>query len=235
MMDHFKKKVWSRPWPLLGLACILILSLIICASNHRAQAQDERGPADIVRVYYDKVLQALDQDKVNQEKLRLRLQELAGQVFNYDIMARMSLGKEWRNLNSDQQQRFVRLFTELLERTYFRKIQKHLDTATSYTDEDMQVTDEIIFSARKAEVKSEIAYEDTKVPVDYRFVKLDGAWKIYDVLVEKVSLVQNYRTQFTDILRDHSSEQFMQTLQDRVAEQRIQEHNATAAQPTEDS
>lgn len=108
------------------------------------------------------------------------------------------------------------LFTRLLENTYFQKLEEHLSEVREYSDDDMQVTDEIVFSSRKAEVQSKIVYDDKDVPVDYRFVKTDDEWKIYDVLVEEVSLVQNYRSQFNDRLQKVSVAELMQEMRDKV-------------------
>ncbi|WP_051564306.1 MlaC/ttg2D family ABC transporter substrate-binding protein [Desulfovermiculus halophilus] len=183
-----------------------------------ATAQEDEGPAPIVRAYYDKVLSVLDDQDLNKDELRAELQSMAREVFSFRIMGQMSLGRNWRGLNAGQQQEFVDLFTRLLENTYFQKIEQHLDQITGYTKDDMQVSEEIIFSSRKAEVQTKIVYNDKNVPVNYRFVKLDQGWKIYDVLVEEVSLVQNYRSQFNDALQNSSVQAFMQDMRDKVQE-----------------
>jgi phospholipid transport system substrate-binding protein len=183
-----------------------------------AEAQEDEGPAPIVRSYYDQVLKVLEDQDLKKDELRAELQSMAREVFSFRIMGQMSLGRNWRSLDAGQQQEFVDLFTRLLENTYFQKIEQHLDQITGYTKDDMQVSEEIIFSSRKAEVQTKIVYNDKNVPVNYRFVKLDQGWKIYDVLVEEVSLVQNYRSQFNDALQNSSVNEFMQNMRDKVQE-----------------
>ena len=197
----------------IGLGLLLVMAL---GGSTLAFGAAEQGPAPVVRSYYDKVVNVLSNEDLDKEKLRQELKDMAREVFTFQVMAQMSMARNWRDLDSEQQKEFVSLFTRLLENTYFQKIEKHLDEITEYAKDDLQVTDEIIFSSRKAEVQSKIAYEDKQVPVNYRFVKMDGKWKIYDVLVEEVSLVQNYRSQFSDRLQKVSVGQFMQDLRDKV-------------------
>lgn len=193
--------------------------LLLCkglAGPGAALGGDQKGPASIVRTYYAQVLEILAEEEVSKEQLKQELQGMARDVFTFQIMAQMSLGRSWKDLSPKQHKEFVDLFTRLLENTYFQKIEDHLNAVRGYSSQDLQVTDEIVFSSRKAEVQSKIAYEDTYVPVNYRFVKMDGTWKIYDVLVEEVSLVQNYRSQFTDRLQKISVSDFMQELRNKV-------------------
>ncbi|MGM0760238.1 MAG: MlaC/ttg2D family ABC transporter substrate-binding protein [Thermodesulfobacteriota bacterium] len=162
------------------------------------------------------MLDVLTDQDMDKDQLQEELQCMVREIFTFQIMAQMSLGRNWQDLDSDEQDEFVSLFTRLLENTYFQKLEDHLSEIRDYSDDDMQVTDEILFSSRKAEVKSKIVYDDQDVPVNYRFVKTDDAWKIYDVLVEEVSLVQNYRSQFNDRLQKVSVSELMQEMRDKV-------------------
>ncbi|MFP4049062.1 MAG: phospholipid-binding protein MlaC [Desulfovermiculus sp.] len=199
-----------------GLICCGALLCMVFCWKTAGNAQEDKGPAPVVSAYYDQVLEVLGDKDLSTEQLREELQSMAREIFTFKIMAQMSLGRNWQDLNSDQQEEFVTLFTRLLENTYFQKLEEHLSEIRDYSEDDLQVTDEIVFSSRKAEVQSKIVYDKKDVPVNYRFVNMDSEWKIYDVLVEEVSLVQNYRSQFNDRLQKISIDQFLKELKDKV-------------------
>jgi phospholipid transport system substrate-binding protein len=201
---------------LVGLVCISAVLCIMFGWNTAGNAQEDKGPAPVVSAYYDQVLHVLTDKDLSKDQLREELQSMAREIFTFQVMAQMSLGRNWQDLNPDEQKEFVTLFTRLLENTYFQKLEEHLSEIREYSDDDMQVTDEIVFSSRKAEVQSKIVYDNKDVPVHYRFVKMDSEWKIYDVLVEEVSLVQNYRSQFNDRLQKVSVPELMQEMRDKV-------------------
>ena len=198
------------------MAGVILALCLVLGVNGLGAAQKDNGPAPIVSAYYDQVLEVLADKDLSKKQLREELQSMAREIFTFQIMAQMSLGRNWQDLSSDQQTEFVSLFTRLLENTYFQKIENHLSEIKDYSADDLQVTDEIVFTSRKAEVQSKIAYDGKDVPVNYRFVKTDHEWKIYDVLVEEVSLVQNYRSQFNDKLQKISVTELMQEMRDKV-------------------
>lgn len=214
MMDMKDARLrWLGP---VGLVCCSAVLCILFCWNTAGNAQEDKGPAPIVSAYYQQVRDVLTDKDLSKEQLREELQSMAREIFTFQIMAQMSLGRNWQDLDSDEQEEFVTLFTRLLGNTYFQKLEEHLSEVREYSDDDMQVTDEIVFSSRKAEVQSKIVYDNKDVPVHYRFVKMDSEWKIYDVLVEEVSLVQNYRSQFNDRLQKISVSEFMQEMRDKV-------------------
>ncbi|MBS3779226.1 MAG: ABC transporter substrate-binding protein [Desulfovermiculus sp.] len=213
----------------LGLAGMSLVFCVVLGVNALGAVEDDSGPAGIVTAYYDQILEAFADEELSKEQLREKLQGMAREVFTFQIMAQMSLGRNWQDLDTDQQQEFVNLFTRLLENTYFQKIESHLSEIREYSADDLQVTDEIVFSSRKAEVQSQISYEGKKVPVHYRFVKMESGWKIYDVLVEEISLVQNYRSQFNDRLQKISVSEFLQDLQNKVHNLESREEKVSAA------
>ncbi len=181
-----------------------------------------KAPSQTLKTYMNEVLDVLQQasaqdpEALNKEELRDELRRVAKEAFDFEIMARMCLGPHWSKLDPEQQQEFIRLFIRLLEENYFGKILQYIDDIKNYSRENVEFTKETVFSARKAEVKSVIHYNDKKVPVDYRLVSLDKGWKVYDVSVEGVSLVQNYRSQFRDMMFRSSPEEMLQSLRQKV-------------------
>jgi len=136
-----------------------------------------------------------------------RLKKIADSRFDYGEMAKRSLGSQWSKLEERQQQEFVDLFTEFLTSTYMDKIH-------DYGGEDVKFLNERI-EDQYAEVKSLMVGKKTEIPLDYRLLLKDGEWKAYDVVVDGISLVRNYREQFTTILRSSSYDKLARMLREK--------------------
>jgi phospholipid transport system substrate-binding protein len=171
------------------------------------------APADQVRETVDQVLaivkqpQPKSQSQKNQR--RKRLKEVISQRFDFSEMARRSLGSQWRRLSPQQQHEFIQLFTRLLEDAYLDKIE-------SYHGEKVQYV--------KETVDNDYAQVDTKITdtkgqdfsVDYRLHNVNGNWKVYDVVIEDVSLVNNYRAQFNRVLAKSSVEDLLKRMKEKT-------------------
>lgn len=173
------------------------------------------APLDTVQANVNKVFDVLRDPKlkgdsakeIKKEKLRV----IYGQMFNEVELARRTLARNWNELNPAQQQEFIRLFRQVLENAYIDKI-------LSYTNEKTVFSREIMPSTEQAEVQTKIITSSREIPIFYRVILKDGAWKVYDVVVENVSLVQNYRSQFKSILASHTPDQMLKILQKKVRE-----------------
>ena len=139
-----------------------------------------------------------------------RLKQIADARFDYGEMAKRSLGSQWDKLDERKRQEFVDLFTEFLTATYVEKMH-------SYSDEEVTFLKERL-DGNYAEVKSIMVGKKTEIPMDYRLVLKGGDWKVYDVVIDGISLAQNYRRQFAAILRSSSYEQFVQMLREKIAQ-----------------
>lgn len=173
-------------------------------------------PLQTLKTYSEKVMHILqatqDKDQEITEKQLDKLRDLGREIFSFEQISMRTLGRNWPELNKEQQTEFVKLFPQLLEKNYLGKIHE-------YEQESVEFTRETIFSARKAEVKSLIQTKSKEIPVDYRLVKLDEGWKVYDVVVEGVSLVRNYRSQFSEILTDNSPQEMLEILRKKTNKQ----------------
>jgi len=173
------------------------------------------APLDTVQANVNKVFDVLRDPKlkgdsakeIKKEKLRI----IYGQMFNEVELARRTLARNWNELNPAQQQEFIRLFRQVLENAYIDKI-------LSYTNEKTVFSREIMPSTEQAEVQTKIITSSREIPIFYRVILKDGVWKVYDVVVENVSLVQNYRSQFKSILANHTPDQMLEILRKKVQE-----------------
>ena len=131
------------------------------------------------------------------------------QRFDFTEMARRSLGPEWRRRTAEEQKEFVALFTKLLERV-------HLNTIESYNGEKVQYLNE---RAENSGAQVDTKITDNKgreFSVNYRLHDVNGDWKIYDVVVEDVSLVNNYRAQFSRVLAKSSYAELVNTIKETI-------------------
>ena len=124
-------------------------------------------------------------------------------------MTKRSRAFHWRERSKEERKEFVALFSDLIENTYIRKIERYEHEKVLYTDERIEGA----YAAVKTKVVTEKGVE---IPVEYRIFRKGGKWEIYDVIIEGVSLVNNYRTQFSSIISSDSYAGLIQRLKDKV-------------------
>ncbi len=128
--------------------------------------------------------------------------------FNYHQMVMRSLAKNWKKRSYQERLAFTDLFKRLLENSYANKLQ-------AYSDEKINYVDEVI-KGKYALVKTEVVRADNTIGVDYKLIKDNGNWKVYDFVIEGVSTVRNYRAQFTKIIRNDSYEGLVKRLTTKI-------------------
>ena len=160
---------------------------------------------DVLAVLADETLQAPE----NQAARRERLRQAVYQRFGFEEMARRSLGRHWRDLSDEQRQGFVALFSDLLERSYVGKIE------SAGTGSRVEYTRETIDDEGFASIQSVVTNPlDSQIEVEYRLLQRDASqpWEVYDIVIEGVSLINNYRTQFNNIIHRTSYEGLVKQL-----------------------
>jgi len=131
-------------------------------------------------------------------------------IFDFQELSRRTLGRNWKKMKPEQQKEFVQLFKELLQGVY-------ADRLLAYSDQKIIFDKETMLKKGRAEVQSFLQTSDgTKIPLFYRLTNKSGSWKVYDVIIEGVSMVKNYRTQFKEILSKGSPDKLLQVLRDKV-------------------
>jgi phospholipid transport system substrate-binding protein len=168
-------------------------------------------PLATVQAEVNKVLDVLRDKTLTTEAKREKLRNLYSEMFDEVEMARRTLGANWKKLNPAQQEEFVRLYRQVLEKAYINKI-------LSYTDEKIVFARASMLSDNLAEVQTKIITSSQEIPLNYRVFLKDGTWKVYDVVIENVSLILNYRSQFAAILAKNTPEQMLETLRKKVQE-----------------
>jgi len=171
------------------------------------------APEDQVRQSVDKLLAILKDPRLKQEgeknERRAELKKVIYQRFDFTEMAKRSLGPEWRRHTPEEQKEFVKLFTDLLERAYLGQIE-------SYNGEKVQYLNERE-DHDYAEVQTKLVdNKGQEFSVNYRLHNVNGDWKVYDVVVEDISLVNNYRAQFSRVLGSSSYQELVRRLKQKT-------------------
>jgi phospholipid transport system substrate-binding protein len=142
---------------------------------------------------------------------RAAVRKIANEIFDFPEIARRSLGRHWQGRTDAEHEEFVSLFADLLERSYISKIDQYGGEKILYTAERVE-SDISVVSTRL------VTKNGTEVPIDYRLVKRGERWLVYDVSIEGVSLVSNYRTQFNKIIQTTSYAELIRRMKSKQAE-----------------
>ena len=192
------------------IAIIFVTFLLFTLPAYAGPPLDtvQRNVNKVLDVLRDPKLKADSAKEIKKEKLRV----IYGEMFDEVELSKRSLGMSWNKLSPAQQQEFTPMFRQVLEKAYIDKI-------LAYTNEKIVFAKETMLSNDQAEVQTKIITSSKEIPISYRLILKDGTWKVYDVVVENVSLVQNYRSQFNSILAKNSPAQLLEILRAKVKEQ----------------
>ena len=186
---------WGVGRVVIGMACLLLLLGVMAVRPAAAG-----GATEAMKSTIDEVLKIVRDKELKQpgraEERRQRLEQVVGDRFDYEEMSKRSLGAPWNTLSDKDKQEFVTLFRTLLTNSYADKIE-------SYSGEGVQYLNERI-EKDYAEVRTKVLTGKVDIPLDYRLLNKGTDWRVYDVVVDGVSLVNNYRGQFSKILRSSS-------------------------------
>jgi phospholipid transport system substrate-binding protein len=199
----------ARGWTMFLLSAVWLSALGLATAGE---------PTDLVRQITDQVLKILEdpqlQDPNRHAERQERLHKIAEQVFDWQDMARRALAVHWRERTPQEQQEFVRLFRDLVEGTYINRLESAIQEKR-----EIQYVGEQVDGSRAAVKTNVVTRRNQQVPLEYRLQKADGRWLIYDVLVEGISLVNNYRSQFNRIITSSSYNELVQKMKNRQGDE----------------
>jgi phospholipid transport system substrate-binding protein len=187
---------------LIYVVIIIFLMLIIPLTTYAGD------PTDTVKAHVEEVLNVLKTSAAEESK-KADIRNIAGRMFDFSSMSKATLGKNWKNLDKDQRSEFIRLLRSMLENAYISKM-------LGYTDEKAVFIKERSLSETRVEVQSNLVTGNTEIPMHYRMLRLDNQWKVYDMNIEGVSLIKNYRSQFREILAKQSPEELLQIMRNKA-------------------
>ena len=171
-------------------------------------------PTETVKSRVDEALQSLGRSGAAEAR-RVEIRRVADSLFDFTEMSRRALGGHWADRTAAERDEFVRLFTDLIARSYIGKMDRYAGEAIAYTGERVD--------GDQARVQSEVVTaKGSRIPVEYRLHRAGEGWTAYDVFIENVSLVGTYRSQFDRVIRTESFGSLLARLRekDRVADAR---------------
>ncbi|HMK60609.1 MAG TPA: ABC transporter substrate-binding protein [Dissulfurispiraceae bacterium] len=191
---------------------IAIIAMTLCMTFLSTAFAE--SPMATIKDHVDKVLEVLRDPSLKSESGKKaktkKVRAIADGMFDFTEMSKRTLALNWRRFSPQQQAEFVSLFKDLLADTYADKIM-------SYTDEKISFTKEIKLTENTFEVQSIVLRKTQEIPINYRALNDDGKWLIYDVVIEGVSLVNNYRSQFREALSNKPPESLLETLRKKAS------------------
>jgi phospholipid transport system substrate-binding protein len=191
-----------------ALLATCLLTLSPAALRAGVPTEQVRQTADqVLSVLQDSRLKSADKQKERREQIR----QIVASRFDFGEMAKRSLGSNWQKGNNDEQRQFVQLFTELLEKSYADQIESYDGEKIVYGRENV--------SQDQADVDTKIlTKKGEQISVNYKLRSAGNDWKVYDVVIENISLVNNFRSQFNRILANASFAELLKKLQSKSVE-----------------
>ncbi len=184
----------------------LVFILVVAAPVFAAA-----GPKEQLKTTVDKVLEVLKDKSLSPEQSREQVAALIKERFNFRAMSQGVLGINWRRADQQQRDRFIELFTEVLKNSYLGRIE-------AYSNEKVQYGDQRIEGNRAVVDTTIVTKQNKEIPVSYSMVHEDDQWLVYDVKIEGVSLVLNYRTSYAEIVQKSGVDGLLKQMTAKVKE-----------------
>jgi phospholipid transport system substrate-binding protein len=192
------------------LSLVLLFSFSVCGTAMAlASVTDEvkKTVDQVITIVADKEMKK----PANEQKRRKALKKAISAIFDYGEMAQRSMGRHWKERSAPEKKEFVELFETLLENSYSGKIESYNQEKIVYIKENIE--------GEYAEVKSKVVTaKRDEFTLDYRLLNKGGRWLVYDVVIEGVSLVSNYRSQFNKIIQNHGYGELVKKLRTKSEE-----------------
>jgi phospholipid transport system substrate-binding protein len=195
----------GRYWSVVGLCIIASAYFSVAVALSSPTATLKPTLNQIMSIITDPALAGEDHKKGR----RAKIMAVATQGFNFTEMSKRVLGRPWKEINQQQRDNFEQLFTKLLENAYIGKLE-------GYSGQEIIFKEERI-KGKKAVVSTTVVHNGAILPVHYIMTQYKETWKVYDINIEGVSLVQNYREQFKSILRTDKFDGLVKMLEEKNA------------------
>ena len=200
---------------MLRYRCRVVVAVALMASVVVARDGWAGMPTDLLRVQIDRVVKTLDEPDLKKEgksrERRIAVRKIAEDIFDFNETVKRSLGRHWQPRTAAERKEFVDLFANLLERSYLSKIELYSGEKIAFLGDTID--------GDQAMVRTRIATKHgTEIPVDYKMYRHGDRWLVYDVIIEGVSLIANYRTQFNKIIRTSSYQELVRKMKIKQAE-----------------
>lgn len=196
---------------MLNRLALPIVALFLSAQVSWAAASLP-NPTEDLKSTIDPILEVLANQSLDTEGKRDKIRAIIGERFDFWAMSQRTLGKNWRGATAEQKKRFTNAFRTLLEETYLVMVEQ-------YTDQKVNYVNEKIKKQKYAQVDTVIISKDSpSMPVNYKMrIKKDNQWWVYDVVIEGVSMISNYRTSYQEIVKNEGVDQLISKIEKKNA------------------
>jgi len=184
----------------------ILLSLLLVSSSLWAAT----GPTQQIQQIVDTVLQVLNRTDLDYAAKRREVSGLVQTHINVQSISQRTLAVHWKKATPQQRERFSKLFVQVLEATYLNRIEDYSGGRVDYLNERVK--------GDKAIVDTQFVSDKVEIPVQYKMVREQGIWQIYDVVIENVSLVRNYRSSYGQIVSSEGFDGLFARLESKLAE-----------------
>ena len=167
-------------------------------------------PTDDVRTSVEAILEILKDEQLDKEGKRAQISTVINKRFDFRAMSQRTLATNWKKTSDEEKQQFVALFSQLIENSYVGKVE-------AYTDEKVDFTGEKV-KGRKAVVETLILTSSADIPINYKVYQKGGQWLVYDVIIEGVSLISNYRSSYQEIMKKEGFDGLLAKMQAKIDE-----------------
>lgn len=186
----------------MNLGRWMILAFVASLLARPALADDLGSAKSLIQTNIDKAIVALQDKKLNKEDRNGRIIGIVDPIFDFELMAKLSLGKtHWTPLTPAKQKEFIAVFVHRLRESYLEKLDLYTDERVEYGAPEQVTT--------KIHVPTQLVSKENRISILYKLYKADAGLKIYDLEIQGVSVIQTYRTQFDDVLKKGTIEDLL--------------------------
>ena len=206
------KTIPRNQWWIIGFSLVLILGA--------GKAVQASGITEGLKATIDQVINVVTDPQYKNDRTtrRTKMKDIIYPKFNFLEMGKRSLGKKhWKKITPKERKAFVDVFGKLLENSYANKLENYSDEKINYVDE--------IVKGKYAMVKTEVVRKNGSINVDYKLIESPSEWRVYDIVIEGVSLIKNYRSQFGKVIHNDSFDTLMDKLNAKVKELEVGEND----------
>ncbi len=197
----------------LSVLSLQVCLLVLFMHQGSVMAVESGSATEAIKGTIDQVLVILGDEKFKQpeyaDESRAALEQVMAKRFDYAEMGKRTLGREWKKLNATQQHEFVELFQQFLSNTYAGNVDGFTGEQVEYIKERRK--------GKFAEVQTKVISKKLTIPIDYRLLKKSRSWRVYDVVIDGVSLVKNFRGQFARIIKATGFQGLLDKLRSKIA------------------
>lgn len=200
-------------------ALFILTTIVLLLSGQGTAGTQKVRPMETLQGPINEIIRILNDPSYNtsgkKAAQKVEIWKVASPIFNFNEISRRAVGKKrWARFSKDEKSRFSAVFSEFLGATYIDKLQGE------FSNERIDFEKELV-KGSKALVRTRLRRQSLEIPIDYRMHQVDGTWKVYDIVLEEgVSLVKNYRVQFTSKLNKITPAQLIEQLEAKLATQK---------------